>query len=276
MSFSRLRQRLRRAISYQLSVIKRAASREPRTANRELRARSTFHPLPFETIVASPDELARVFATRVSGAARRARADGRALSLVVPGGSIAQAFFPVLADAAIDWTMVDVFWSDERAVGPDHEDSNYRVAKELLLSHAGQARAHRMPADDPDLDAAASTYERELVRVLGDRPRFDVVLLGVGPDGHVCSLFPGHPTLEEASRLVVAVADSPKPPPRRLTLTLPALAGAEIFIAAFGAAKRDVIREALWVPASPLPVARAARSGAPTIFLLDTHSSQAR
>jgi 6-phosphogluconolactonase len=74
--------------------------------------------------------------------------------------------------------------------------------------------------------------------------------------------------------LVVAVADSPKPPPRRLTLTLPALAGAEIFIAAFGAAKRDVIREALCVPASPLPVARAARSGAPTIFLLDTHSSQ--
>ena len=88
------------------------------------------------------------------------------------------------------------------------------------------------------------------------------------------ALFPGHPALEEASRLVVAVTDSPKPPPRRLTLTLPALAGAEIFIAAFGAEKRDAIREALNTPASPLPVARAARSGAPTIFLLDAHSSQ--
>jgi 6-phosphogluconolactonase len=97
--------------------------------------------LPFETIVASPDELARVFATRVSAAARRARADGRALSLVVPGGSIAQAFFPVLADADIDWTMVDVFWSDERAVGPDHEDSNYRVAKAAAIARGPCARA---------------------------------------------------------------------------------------------------------------------------------------
>jgi 6-phosphogluconolactonase len=224
--------------------------------------------------VASPDELARVFATRVSGAARRARAAGRALSLVVPGGSIARAFFPVLADAAIDWRMVDLFWSDERAVGSDHEDSNYRVANELLLLQVGHVRAHRMPAEDPDLDTAARTYERELVGVLGDPPRLDVVLLGVGPDGHVCSLFPGHPALEEASRLVVAVTDSPKPPPRRLTLTLPALAGADIFIAAFGAEKRAAIREALRTPASPLPVARAAQAGASTIFLLDAHSSQ--
>ena len=215
-----------------------------------------------------------MFATRVSSAVDRARAGGRTLSLVVPGGSIARAFFPVLADAAIDWTMVDVFWSDERAVGSDHEDSNYRVANELLLSQVDHVRAHRMPAEDPNLDAAARTHERELVRVLGKPPRFDVVLLGVGPDGHVCSLFPGHPALEEASRLVVAVTDSPKPPPRRLTLTLPALAGAEIFIAAFGAEKRDAIREALNTPASPLPVARAARSGAPTTFLLDAHSSQ--
>jgi 6-phosphogluconolactonase len=191
-------------------------------------------------------------------------------------GSIARAFFPVLAKTVIDWATVDVFWSDERAVGFDHEDSNYRVANELLLSHVVHARAHRMPSDDPDLDAAARSYERELVRVLGKPPRFDVVLLGVGPDGHVCSLFPGHPALEEASRLVVAVTDSPKPPPRRLTVTLPALAGAEIFIAAFGAEKRAAIREALNTPASPLPVARAARSGAPTIFLLDAHSSGAR
>ena len=188
----------------------------------------TFRTLPLETIVADP-ESSRACSPRASRCgSRRARTDGRALSLVVPGGSIARAFFPVLADAAIDWTKVDVFWSDERAVGSDHEDSNYRVANELLLSHVGHARAHRMPADDPDLDAAARTYERELVRVLGDPPRFDVVLLGVGPDGHVCSLFPGQPALEEASRLVVAVTDSPKPPPRRLTLTLPALAGAEI------------------------------------------------
>jgi 6-phosphogluconolactonase len=82
-------------------------------------------------------------------------------------------------------------------------------------------------------------------------------------------LFPGHPALSETSRRVLAITDSPKPPPRRLTLTLPALAGAEIFIAAFGAAKAEVMREALHAPASPLPVARAARLGRSAVFLLD-------
>ena len=105
--------------------------------------------------------------------------------------------------------------------------------------------------------------------MLGDTPQFDIALLGVGPDGHVCSLFPGHTALAESSRRVLAITDSPKPPPRRLTLTLPALAGAEIHIAAFGAAKAAVIRDALRTPASALPVARAARLGRSAVFLLD-------
>jgi 6-phosphogluconolactonase len=199
------------------------------------------------------------------------QADGRAVSLVLPGGSVAEVFFPVLARAAIDWTMVEIFWGDERGVPPDDPDSNYRVAEELLLRRVtvDPSRVHRMLADAADLDAGGRSYESELQRVLDDPPRFDIVLLGVGPDGHVCSLFPGHPALSEASRRVLAITDSPKPPLRRLTLTLPALAGAEIHIAAFGAAKAAVIREALGTPASPLPVARAARLGRSARFLLD-------
>jgi 6-phosphogluconolactonase len=108
-----------------------------------------------------------------------------------------------------------------------------------------------------------------LIAALGDRHRFDVLLLGVGPDGHVGSLFSDHPALEERSRLVRAVFDSPKPPPRRLTLTLPAFADALLVVAAFGASKAPAIHDALKNPASALPVARASRAGSRALFLLD-------
>jgi len=227
--------------------------------------------VPFETIIAPPMELASVFAERVVDAAADARGRGRALSLVLPGGSVAETFLPVLADTGFDWSAIDVFWGDERAVPAEHPDSNYRLADELLLAHVSipSARVHRMPGDAAQLDAGALAYEAELIRVLGSPPRFDVVLLGVGPDGHVCSLFPGHRALAEATRLVVAVTDSPKPPPSRLTLTLPALDEAAIFVAAFGETKADVIRQALSDERCQLPVALAARRGRSATFLLD-------
>jgi len=211
--------------------------------------------LPIETIVATPAELASAFAARVASTAQRVQATGRALSLVLPGGSVAEGFFPVLAQAAIDWSMVEV----------------YRLADELLLRRVAidRSRIHRMEAEAADLYAAARQYETDLGQTLGIPPRFDLVLLGVGPDGHVCSLFPGHRALDETARRVVAVTDSPKPPPARLTLTLAALAGAEIYIAAFGAAKAAVVGEALTNRTSRLPVARAARAGRATLFLLD-------
>jgi 6-phosphogluconolactonase len=216
-------------------------------------------------------ELAAVFARRVVDAAADASARGRALSIVLPGGSVAETFLPVLADAALDWPAIDVFWGDERAVPPEHPDANYRLADELLLAHVSipPGRVHRMRGEAVPLDAAALAYEAELERVLGTPPRFDIVLLGMGPDGHVCSLFPGHRSLEERSRRVIAVLDSPKPPPSRLTLTLPALDDAAIFVAAFGASKADVLRQALNEPDCALPVAQAARRGRSATFLLD-------
>ncbi len=230
--------------------------------------------MSIETIVAPPAELARVFAARVAIAVRRAQVDGRSVSLVLPGGSVAEAFFPLLSLAPVDWARVEVFWGDERAVPPDDPESNYRLADRRLLSRVAvdRARVHRMPADAADLDAAARSYEAELERALGVPPRFDIVLLGVGPDGHVCSLFPGHRALRERARRVLPITDSPKAPPRRLTLTLPALEGAEIYVAAFGAAKAEVMREALLTPESPLPVARAARAGRRAVFLSDDES----
>jgi 6-phosphogluconolactonase len=127
-----------------------------------------------------------------------------------------------------------------------------------------------MAADAPDPAAAAKEYEKRIVRASGAPPHLDVVLLGVGSDGHICSLFPNHPALAERSRLVLPIADSPKPPTRRLTLTLPALAGALVVTAAFDVTKKAAIDEALLDRDSSLPVAHAARNARQSVFLLDT------
>ena len=219
-----------------------------------------------DVVIGEIEELAQTFVTRVE---RRFEELGR-LSLALPGGSAAEAFCPALARARVRWRDVDLFWCDERAVPPDHTDSNYRIANELLLSQVAidPARVHRMRADAPDLAAAAVEYQTRIIRSSGAPPHLDVVLLGVGPDGHVCSLFPGHDALGEQHRLVVPVVDSPKPPPRRLTLTLPALSGAFVVVAAFDQSKAAVVKEALENPASDLPVARAMQIGRAGAWLL--------
>jgi 6-phosphogluconolactonase len=221
---------------------------------------------PPDVVIGEIEELARTFVTRVQ---QRFEELGR-LSLALPGGSAAAAFCPALARARVRWRDVDLFWCDERAVPPDHPDSNYRIANERLLSQVeiDPARVHRMRADAPDLAAAAVEYQTRIVRSSGAPPHLDVVLLGVGPDGHVCSLFPGQAALAEQHRLVVPVLDSPKPPPRRLTLTLPALSGALIVVAAFDESKAAVVREAMENPASDLPVARAMQIGRAGVWLL--------
>src|SRR5262245_53257661 len=224
-----------------------------------------------EIIVKPPLELAQVFVDLIAAVARDSSDRHALVSLALPGGSVAETFLPIMATADFDWRRVDWFWVDERAVPPDHADSNYRLAHDLLFSRVDvdAARVHRMKGEAPDLAASAADYERDTRSTLGETPRFDVVLLGVGPDGHVGSLFPGHHALDEASRMVVAIDDAPKPPPRRLTLTLPAMAGSLVVIAAFGATKTAVIREALHDPESRLPVARAARGARRAYFLLD-------
>jgi len=228
-----------------------------------------------EVVVDTVPALARLLSERVEGAARRALGEsGRRFFFVLPGGSVAEAFFPVLGRAEVEWGRVDLFWGDERAVPPDHPDSNYRLARELLLPHA-PARVHRMPGEAADLAAAAAEYEREMREALGEPKRLDIALLGMGPDGHVCSLFPGHPALGEKSRWVLAILDSPKPPPARITLTLPALALVEMLVvAAFGEAKAEAVRQALRDPGSNLPVALAARRASRVTFLLDHHAAR--
>ena len=225
-----------------------------------------------EIVIDTPDALARLFADRFAAAAHAAIAARGQFSCALPGGSVAETFFPVLARAPVAWDKVEFFWGDERAVGPDDPDSNYGLAKRLLLDpvRADPQRVHRMAGEGGDLEAAARAYEEEMVRVLGDPPRIDLVVLGLGPEGHVCSLFPGHPLLRERVRRVAAITDSPKPPPRRITFTmLPLELAGTICVAGFGDSKAAAIREAVEAPDSQIPVALALRAARRALILVD-------
>jgi 6-phosphogluconolactonase len=184
---------------------------------------------------------------------------------------VAEAFAARLARLPVDWSRVELFWVDERAVPVDDPRSNFGLARRLGLEETGAppARLHPMSGAAADLAAAAASYEEELRSVLGDPPRLDVVLLGVGEDGHVASLFPGHPLLAEQQLLAAAVYDAPRPPPRRLTLTLPTLLAAGlVVVAAFGEAKAEAMAAA-FDDGSPLPVARVAQGAQRVLVLLD-------
>ena len=222
-----------------------------------------------ECIVGSPTELARWFVADLERAIR-AVSPRRRFTLAVPGGSVAEAFFPRLATSGIAWQGVDVFWADERAVPPESAESNHRLATRLWLDPAGvpPESVHRMPADLPDLARAAEEYARTLRFAAGSPPRLDYVLLGVGSDGHVASIFGAHGE-ERAAEPVTWTDTAPKPPPRRMSLSLETLANARrVVVAAFDESKRPAIATAFHEQDAATPVARLLRAAASPVLLL--------
>lgn len=211
------------------------------------------------------DLAARLVAIHVEEAQARG---SRSLSIALTGGSAAK-LYDGLTRAPLPWDRVHVFFGDERCVGPTDVDSNFRLANEALLSKITipSPNVHRVRGED-DPDGAARAYEAELVSHTDDGA-IDVVHLGMGPDGHVCSLFPDHALLREERRLVAALRDSPKPPPARVTLTLPALARAKraLFLV-LGEGKADAVRAAIEDRDSRLPAALVHQMGRAT-WLLD-------
>jgi 6-phosphogluconolactonase len=184
------------------------------------------------------------------------RASGRC-SLVLSGGNTPRVLYTLLASEfrhQIPWARAHVFWGDERYVSPDDPESNYRMAKETLLDRVPcpAGNVHPMPTDFPSADAAARDYERTLRNYFGtDWPNFDLILLGLGEEGHTASLFPGSLALGERTRWVVAV-ETPADPPRRLTLTLPALTrAASIYVLVAGSKKASALHHVLAGAADP-------------------------
>jgi len=164
--------------------------------------------------------------------------DAGARTLVLAGGTTPRRCYELLAKLDVGWGRVRILFGDERCVPPGHLDSNFRLAKEALLDHVAPATVCRMPAElGPDEGAA------EYETVAAAAP-LDIVLLGVGEDGHTASLFPGHPALAAAG-MVVGVRGAPKPPPDRVTLTLRALRSAkQVVILATGEGKAGAVASA--------------------------------
>jgi 6-phosphogluconolactonase len=194
--------------------------------------------------VAAADEIAARIDAGLAAAPR--------FTLVLAGGETPRRTYALLADRhgpSVDWDRVHVFWGDERCVPPDDPDSNYAMARAALLDRVGvpAANVHRMRAEIDPPALAAEEHERELRAFFArEGPSgFDLVLLGVGEDGHTGSLFPEDPALRETSRFVVAVRSAVKPPPWRITLTLPALCASQdaLFLVA-GAKKRAIVEAA--------------------------------
>jgi 6-phosphogluconolactonase len=231
---------------------------------------------------ASGDLLASAAAARtITRLADTIAAEGHA-HLVVTGGGIGTKVLAAIAAApardSVDWRQVDFWWGDERfapAGDPDRNETGARAAL-LDLIDTDPARVHTVPGPDgpdgDDPDAVAARYAADLAAAAGGGgavPAFDILMLGIGPEGHVASIFPDSPAARD-ERAVVAVRNSPKPPPTRISLTFPSITAArEVWILASGEEKAEAVTEALsGVSRYKLPAA-GARGLSRTLFLLD-------
>ncbi len=218
------------------------------------------------TTNACPQATAERASVEITRALERAREERGVAHLALSGGSTPARTYELLADALEDWGGVEIWFADERCVGPEDEESNYRLAAETLLIPAGidPERVHRMEGELRAEEGArryAGALRQHVQLDAGALPVLDLIVLGIGPDGHIASLFPGAPTLDASSQaFCLPVHDSPKPPPERITLSLAVLRAARrCLLLATGAGKADAIAAALAEPTPHVPASLLAR-----------------
>ena len=231
-----------------------------------------------------PAELAAAVAARLITRLVDVQSSRGSASLVLTGGTIGRATLEAVAASpargAVDWRRLDLWWGDERFLPAGDAERNETLAREALLDSVpvDPVRVHAMGASDgpdgDDPDAAAARYANELKAASrpedhGDAPSFDVCLLGVGPDGHIASMFPGHPALYD-DRPVLAVRHAPKPPPTRISLSIPVIQGSrEVWAVVAGEDKAGAVALALSGAGSTQVPAGAASGRDRTLWLLD-------
>ena len=239
-----------------------------------------------ETVVhATPALLAAALAARLVTRIVDVQAARGSASVVLTGGgtgiSVLRELRAMPARDAVDWRRVDLYWGDERFLPAGHADRNETQAREALLDHVGVDPERVFPMEPSDgrfgndPDAAAEGYAALLKAKArpedhGAVPTFDILLLGIGPEGHTASIFPASPAVYETERSVVAVRGCPKPPPTRVSLTLPAIRCAgEVWIAVTGAEKAAAVSMALGGAGEVALPAAGARGRRRTLWLLD-------
>jgi len=253
------------------------------------------HPAPAPPVLysfASDEELTKDLASFIIKAQYEAIDKRGKFTLAVSGGSLPKMLKGLIENESVEWEKWHVFFADERVVRLDHPDSNYKLCMDELFSKVpirkrnihkiaikpeiekilaeapkgvdkNQAIDEGLAAlDDDALDEIAEDYASILIAEFANRdsarfPVFDLILLGMGPDGHTASLFPGHSLLTEESSWVAYIADSPKPPPKRITLTLPVINhAARVAFVATGASKQEILSQVLDRPEDGLPSSR--------------------
>jgi len=205
-------------------------------------------------IFANPQELARGAAEYLVARSAEAVAQKGFFTVALSGGSTPKALYQLLADSfqtQVPWSRTHFFWSDERHVPPDHPDSNYRMAHEAMLSHVPvpETNIHRVRSENPNATEAASEYEQTLLQLTRQTlPQLDLILLGLGPDGHTASIFPGSEVLHE-TQLLVAAPWVEKFNTYRITMTLPLLNnGASVLFLVSGAEKAEIVKKVIEGP----------------------------
>lgn len=235
------------------------------------------------TTCADPEAVALRAADEVLRHVRAARADHRRVHVALAGGRSPKHTYELLARTPQEWAEVQVWFADERCVGPEDDQSNYRMVAESLLAPARIApeRVHRMEGELGPL-RAARRYSRAVRAGVAPAPRsrvpsLDAIVLGIGPDGHVASLFPGAATLRASARSVcLGVRNSPKPPPERVTLSLPVLRAARrCVMLALGAEKATAVAAMLARPTRHVPASLLLRERL-SVIVDDAASPSAR
>ncbi len=221
-------------------------------------------------------DLAAGIAQRLEQRLESIQTEGRTPSVVLTGGTIANRSYEQLGAASVDWTNIAFFWGDERFVASEDDDRNELQARHAFLDRleVPESNIFAIPSADDSISADESADQYASVLPAED---FDLVLLGVGPDGHVASLFPGHRQLREIQQPTAAVTDSPKPPPTRVTMTFPRLnASNSIWLLVSGEAKGDAVAQAL-VGADLDQIPAAGVHGiAETLWLVDHDAASRR